>query len=805
MYKCHICLTSLVDVKTLVIHYKQKHYFKATNDYECFNCSQIYNLKSFKRHFERSCKNLNPSPSSSTPVLVDDTFSFEENIQDTNLENKSTPPEQHNIFEVIETSATRFLCNLYGNSNLSRKIVEDIVADLTEEFFSVIFKKLNQEFSEHIKTDMKDKFKHTLTFLQNPFHKVKTFYKFIQTTKSNNLYHEPSSYIINKEVCVKSGTIPSLDSVESDGIILPLNFQFKKFFELPEIYKATIQNMKYLITNNINHLVTTNIWRERISKFPEEKRSKVIPFNLYFDDFESNNPLGSHGGTHSIGAVYYNFPSLPQHINSELNNIFVAMLFYSKYKCFGENSIFYHLVEEIKILEEKGVPITLRSGETDHFYFVLGLITGDNLGLNTILGYSKSFNSHYYCRICTCSKTQNHVTCSDKSSYHRTFIGYKNDIVKFSKSSERMINTGIREESVFNNIPSFHVVHNVTVDIMHDIFEGVCHYDLCKLFNQFILVDNFFSLDVLNNRTQLFKYSKSEIGNIAPIIKPEHIQRQKLNMSAKEMWTFCRFLPIIIGDLVPEKNNHWKLLTFLNKIIDIVLKSDFKEVDIHNLQTLISRHHSRYIKLFNEKLKPKFHFMIHYPYVMRMLGPLKHFWSFRFESKHKELKNYCNSITSRKNLPLSLGIKSSLMFSKRVTCISEISPEISNISKTNEFLIKESFFYSKLRNISSYKIHFDDELSYNSLTYQKICYKINDYIGFSENIFRIECLVLLKTIPYVICEKIIVSDYIDHFNSYEVLKNTDDYYIYIINKFDGPPVSLLSNPNGKNYIFLNFF
>lgn len=36
--------------------------------------------------------------------------------------------------------------------------------------------------------------------------------------------------------------------------------------------------------------------------------------------------------------------------------------------------------------------------------------------------------------------------------------------------------TGISENSIFNSINSFHVVDNFSVDIMHDIFEGVANY-----------------------------------------------------------------------------------------------------------------------------------------------------------------------------------------------------------------------------------------------------------------------------------------------------------------------------------------
>lgn len=38
----------------------------------------------------------------------------------------------------------------------------------------------------------------------------------------------------------------------------------------------------------------------------------------------------------------------------------------------------------------------------------------------------------------------------------------------------------------------------------------------------------------------------------------------------------------------------------------------------------------------------------------------------RIEAKHKIFKSYCRSITSRKNLPYTLGIKASLQFANLI-------------------------------------------------------------------------------------------------------------------------------------------
>lgn len=71
---------------------------------------------------------------------------------------------------------------------------------------------------------------------------------------------------------------------------------FKIFLEQPNVFKIITNNLKELFSTNgdiVSSLVQCNIWKERRNNFP----SKIIlPFLLYFDDYETNNPLGSHAG-----------------------------------------------------------------------------------------------------------------------------------------------------------------------------------------------------------------------------------------------------------------------------------------------------------------------------------------------------------------------------------------------------------------------------------------------------------------------------------------------------------------------------
>lgn len=79
-------------------------------------------------------------------------------------------------------------------------------------------------------------------------------------------------------------------------------------------------------TNNsiISNFVQSKIWKVKILKNPNKM---LFPLFLYYDDFEVNDPLGSHSGSQMLGAVYISIPCLPSELISSLENIFLALLF----------------------------------------------------------------------------------------------------------------------------------------------------------------------------------------------------------------------------------------------------------------------------------------------------------------------------------------------------------------------------------------------------------------------------------------------------------------------------------------------
>lgn len=75
------------------------------------------------------------------------------------------------------------------------------------------------------------------------------------------------------------------------------------------------------------------------------------------------------------------------------------------------------------------------------------------------------------------------------------------------------------------------------------------------------------------------------------------------------------------------------------------------------LENLISKHNQLFIDLFDEHLSPKFHFTIHYPYIMKMVGPIRKISSMRYMNPSiKSLKKW-QEYVKKKNLLYSFVFK----------------------------------------------------------------------------------------------------------------------------------------------------
>lgn len=811
MYICFVCNSEFAEINILITHLKYIHGILPSSKLICPDkgCPQtFFSFDSYKKHLK-----IHKGTGSQNTLLIsqntESSYISSNNIENRSLDtlqNEHCPSNKFDMSEfrqLFKNSALMLLCKLHSKTNLSRKCVMEITKCIDDFLINLIETSITKISDTIPLNDLQKTMKLFSASIRNPFENYQTEYRLIKHLEENDLIVSPNHFLINDQIdVVRKNNQTLLDQKKCKGILMPLKFQLKQFLELPNVYDMIMKHMTKLMSEKkISNFVNGELWKTKIKNF---KNKTVIPYFLFIDDLEVNNPLGSHRGFQKITAIYYSIPVIPPEYISMLENIFLAGLFKAKdCKLHGKDKCFYPLVNEIKELSSSGLTLCI-NGENKHVYFVLGLIIGDNLGLNDSLGFTNSFNANFFCRFCRRHKSYLSKDLIEYSDFLRDEINYNSDL-----KLNDLKRTGIVEDSLLNTIDEFHVTKNYAVDIMHDIFEGICHYNLSKIISHFINELHLFTLETLNARIQLFSFGETENGNIPSSINISDLNNHHFNMSAREMWCFFHHLPFIIGDLIPRQNTVWQFFLTMLKLFDLIVLPEFDENTIAVINHQISEMNSLYMRLFNEKLKPKHHFLVHYGTVIKQSGPLKNLSCFRFEAKHHVLKTYANNTTSRINICYSIAIK--LQYADAFRKLQSKGFEQRIIfSDFQKVMLNSNDFY---KNITETDICFQQHnfiFTTNEIKVNGTVYKKDFFITLCTNemkVFQIDSIIISsnKSNIYFMLFEFENENFDEHFEAYIIKKKVEAPIVLNANKFLCPPVHSHKILENKIAIRLKYF
>lgn len=700
-----------------------------------------------------------------------------EPFETTNIEGSIRNDEQltksKNEFDTI---IFNFLTKLHAEPSLSRKTINEIFNNVKKEIVDPILNYITDESTKDAVNDA--------------FRKYDSFYKFKKNLNEQGKFHDSDQRIVSNKIGLtfKNG-IPTYDKITEKITLMPIQQQIQNFFELPNVLTRTIDLIKKFENeeDKISNFVQGNTWK--IIKKSYQENDIVIPLFLYHDDFEADNPLSSNAGNSKIAAFYYSFPIIPQYLLSSPKYIHEALLFPSSLKNEGLEILLYPLIEIFKELEEKGIIVNI-DGKEIKIYIVLSLIIGDNLAVNELTGFSKSFNSKYFCRFC--------ITPKDDTNFNSFLKPNSNRIISDYGKHLELKEYGVKENCYFTQLKNFHPVTNYSCDIMHDVFEGIARYDVALILNYIIFEKKIFNLFTMNNLKQGFDYGFIEIGNLGPEIQESQIKNGYITMSASEMKTFLHFLPLMIGHMILDKAEHtdvWNLLLILIKIVDIILQSSLTQTDISRLKILISSYLKCRLKIFPDKnLKPKHHFLLHYIDCIENSGPLRHFMSFNYEQKNRIVKKYSKVSHQRINLPYSLSYKCLMSYNNFLNEHSNGFPSLYNFKKNFKLnydeLTKKEYFSNTLFD-ESWNI--DDIFSLKYIKYKSTLFKIGFNIALKNDV--ITCYKIIDILQkhenyFLILNEIEILEYSEQMLCYFIGDPKDSFEIYELKNFDYFPFNV---------------
>jgi hypothetical protein len=751
--------------------YENEKSFKQINYFNCQFCDKNFS--------EQNQIGLHVRLNHSNQQNQSSTSSFTNKKQTENL-----CDETKKIIVNFKAAILLLTLQFFGNENISRKQACESLKNTFETYKIII--SLFQVFSSYLSNDrVKHEFDSLILYIQN--FEFSSEYKLFAELKKMGLLIEAFDHIIDQ----RSFLVKNVPKINTHLMkIMPLRKLMTKIFEMKNFKESLFSHLEFLENSSsdiISNIIQSPFWFKKLSMLKKTENTLYIPITIFFDDFEPLNALAGHAGAYKIGGVYTQIACLPPHLQSQLDFILMAALFFSEdRKSYGNERIFVRIVEEFNSLQETGISIDYKSYTTVKFVPIL--IVGDNLGLNGILGFTESFSHTYFCRFCKLTKSFTHILTFTPETLLRTPTNYDADI-----NLENYPGTGIIEVSPFNKLANFHAADNPSVDIMHDVLEGVIHFDIGKILNQFIFIDKVFSLETLNFRLQGTDYGPNK--KLTTLISQDMIKNNRFKFSASEAFVFVKYLSIAIGDLIPPDCLEWKLYIILRKILTIIMTRDIPRGLSKILNELIKEHHTIYLTLYKKLEKCKLHLMTHYEMAMDLIGPLLTTWSMRFEGKHQIFLRISNVNRCKKNLVHTLAFKhqlkmANLMFNK--DCALET------------FIADEMIIMTKSEFQEQYKIEImeDSVKVTENACYQGHTLETDAVISYGEEIVDLPLFGMIQCIfstgeSYFVCLERLTSQFNEHFYAYEAKKTKNIFVINLEAITNFKTSHLLTNPNGE--------
>lgn len=239
-------------------------------------------------------------------------------------------------------------------------------------------------------------------------------------------------------------------------------------------------------------------------------------------------------------------------------------------------------------------------------------------------------------------------------------------------------------------------------------------------------------------------------------------------------------------------------------MVSIILCREITNENIDLLSKLTTQHHKLYCKIFNENLKYKHHVLLHYPYVMRLTGPIRNMSCIKFEAKHKELKASAKVVTSRVNPTYTLALKQQLLlnyrfisqkgFCKRIDMGTTLCDQLMNMNVFDDFkTVVPSELINRVKCVSWVEVNGTK-------------YKLNMIIRVDNgdhNFGQIQfTLIDNKHNAYFIYKAINTIRFVEHYYAYMI--TVSNFWGFVSQKklVEYAPLSIHLSATGMSYIYI---
>lgn len=291
--KCSQCICLFDSVDSLISHLLKDHHCKTISKFQCnqTKCRQkFHDVHRFKKHLKSHLlKQQNEFNTISYEVYEDsnilsnqisilsssdesDVISENDILNETVSDIERTQTSISADITSIENAMVSFTLNLHAKSNITRKDVSSIQVAVTDCIIKPLLENI-RDFQNNYFTDQdkmeRAKFNEMFDKLQHPFKNIQTEYMFFKKITEIGIFEMPTPFLINESIAetIKNYN-PVLDTRKIQAIMMPIQFQLRKYFEAQNVFQETLNNMELLDKQtSITNFVNAQWWKSRKSHY----------------------------------------------------------------------------------------------------------------------------------------------------------------------------------------------------------------------------------------------------------------------------------------------------------------------------------------------------------------------------------------------------------------------------------------------------------------------------------------------------------------------------------------------------------
>ncbi len=235
--------------------------------------------------------------------------------------------------------------------------LEEVIGDIHSETQESVKNSLSLE--EPIKSFVESQIDQCFEKMQNPFAALNTESKRMRYFSDKWGKIDPVEYVLGTRFATRRNRTTETFAqtiVKDKFVYIPILETLQTIYKHPNITDMTARDSHQ--RPNCLYDIHDGEFFKNHALFSKQRHA--VQIQLFFDEFECSNPLGSKRGIHKLGAIYFTLRNISPKYNSNLLNIHLVTLFQAQdIKTYGFDKILEPLVQDISTLETKGIQIPL--------------------------------------------------------------------------------------------------------------------------------------------------------------------------------------------------------------------------------------------------------------------------------------------------------------------------------------------------------------------------------------------------------------------------------------------------------------